>query len=146
LRREAFAALLSSPVLPVARPTYDLVLLLDPAADEDVRAKALADTRAQVVGSGELILEQSWGMRALAYPIEHREQAEYHLLQLHGDGPLIDALERNLRIADGVLRHRIIKLAPGTPPAPDNGSRAASTPAAAATTPEPAASEALATA
>jgi small subunit ribosomal protein S6 len=138
--------LLSSPVLPVARPTYDLMLLLDPAAADDVRAKALSDVRAQVEASGELLLEQSWGMRALAYPIEHRDQAEYHLLQLHGDGPLIEALERNLRIADGVLRHRIIKLAPGTPPAPDNGSRAASAATATATTPEPAASEALATA
>jgi small subunit ribosomal protein S6 len=138
--------LLSSPVLPVARPTYDLMLLLDPAAADDVRAKALSDVRAQVEASGELLLEQSWGMRALAYPIEHRDQAEYHLLQLHGDGPLIEALERNLRIADGVLRHRIIKLAPGTPPAPDNGSRAASAPPAAATAPESGASEALATA
>jgi len=122
------------------------MLLLDPAAADDVRAKALSDVRAQVEASGELLLEQSWGMRALAYPIEHRDQAEYHLLQLHGDGPLIEALERNLRIADGVLRHRIIKLAPGTPPAPDNGSRAASAATATATTPEPAASEALATA
>ena len=138
--------MLSSPVLPVARPTYDLMLLLDPAAADDVRAKALSDVRAQVEASGELLLEQSWGMRALAYPIEHRDQAEYHLLQLHGDGPLIEALERNLRIADGVLRHRIIKLAPGTPAAPDNGSRAASAPPAAATAPESGASEALATA
>jgi small subunit ribosomal protein S6 len=138
--------LLSSPVLPVVRPIYDLVLLLDLAAADDVRAKALADTRAQVEAGGELVLEQSWGTRALAYPIEHRDQAEYHLLQLHGDGPLIEALERNLRIADGVLRHRIIKLAPGTPPPPDNGSRAASAPPAGAALPEPAETEALATA
>lgn len=138
--------MLSSPVLPVVRPIYDLVLLLDLAAADDVRAKALADTRAQVEAGGELVLEQSWGTRALAYPIEHRDQAEYHLLQLHGDGPLIEALERNLRIADGVLRHRIIKLAPGTPPPPDNGSRVASAPAAVAALPEPAETEALATA
>ena len=138
--------MLSSPVLPVVRPIYDLVLLLDLAAADDVRAKALADTRAQVEAGGELVLEQSWGTRALAYPSEHRDQAEYHLLQLHGDGPLIEALERNLRIADGVLRHRIIKLAPGTPPPPDNGSRAASAPPAGAALPEPAETEALATA
>jgi small subunit ribosomal protein S6 len=122
------------------------VLLLDLAAADDVRAKALADTRAQVEAGGELVLEQSWGTRALAYPIEHRDQAEYHLLQLHGDGPLIEALERNLRIADGVLRHRIIKLAPGTPPAPENGARAASATPAAVAAPEPVETEALATA
>jgi len=130
--------LLSSPVLPVARPIYDLVLLLDPTAEEAVRTKALDDARAQVKDGGELILEQSWGMRPLAYQIDHREQADYHLLQLHGEGPLIESLERNLRIADGVLRHRIIKLAPGTPPPPEQGLRAAGAPpATTATTPPP---------
>ena len=138
--------MLSSPVLPAARPTYDLVLLLDLNAADDVREKALTDTRAQIEAGGELLLEQNWGTRPLAYQIDHREQADYHLLQLHGEGPLIEALERNLRIADGVLRHRIIKLAPGTPPAPEHGPRGASATPAAATTPAaPAATTAPAT-
>lgn len=133
--------MLSSPVLPATRPTYDLVLMLDPAATDDVRAKALNDARAQIEASGELLLEQAWGTRPLAYQIDHHEQAEYHLLQLHGEGPLIEALERNLRIADGVLRHRIIKLAPGTPPAPEQRAPAPAPAVAPATapaaTPEP---------
>jgi small subunit ribosomal protein S6 len=113
--------------------------MLDLTATDDVRAKALNDARAQIQASGELVLEQAWGTRPLAYQIEHQEQAEYHLLQLHGDGPLIEALERNLRIADGVLRHRIIKLAPGTPPPPEHGPRgAAAAPVSApAAAPEP---------
>jgi small subunit ribosomal protein S6 len=120
------------------------VLLLDLNASDDVRAKALADARAQVEAGGELVLEQSWGTRPLAYQIDHREQADYHLLQLHGDAALIEGLERNLRIADGVLRHRIIKLAPGTPAPPDQHGRSAppATPvAAAAETVTPAAEE-----
>jgi small subunit ribosomal protein S6 len=109
--------------LPDARTTYDLVLLLDLSATDDERAKVLADTRAQIEAGGELVHDQSWGERALAYPIDHKEQAQYHLLQFHAPGAVVEALERNLRIADGVIRHRVIKLAPRTPAPPEHGPR-----------------------
>jgi small subunit ribosomal protein S6 len=109
--------------LPDAQTTYDLVLLLDLSATDDERAKVLADVRAQIQAGGELVHDQSWGERALAYPIDHKEQAQYHLLQFHAPGAVVEALERNLRIADGVIRHRVIKLAPGTPAPPEHGPR-----------------------
>jgi small subunit ribosomal protein S6 len=122
----ALSTLLRCPVLPAAAPTYDLVLLLDLSATDEERAKALADARTQIQGGGgEISHDQAWGERPLAYPIAHKEQAQYHLLQFHAPGPLVEALDRNLRIADGVLRHRIIKLAPGTPAAPEHGPRGA---------------------
>ena len=45
--------------------------------------------------------------------------AEFHLLQFHGNRELLERLDRTLRITDGVVRYRIIKLRPGTPAAPD---------------------------
>jgi small subunit ribosomal protein S6 len=116
--------------LTASKPTYDLVLMLDLAAPDEERAKIVSDTRTAIQKDGELVLEQNWGARALAYEIEHREQAEYHLLQLQGPPTLIASLERTLRITDGVVRHRIIKLAPGTPAAVEQSPRAAA-PAAA---------------
>jgi hypothetical protein len=60
-----------------------------------------------------------WGVRELAYPIKHHTSAEYHLLQFRPAGrELLQELERSLRIAEGVLRFRIVKLAPGTPEPP----------------------------
>jgi small subunit ribosomal protein S6 len=107
-------------------PTYDLVLLLDPQAEEQARAKILDDTRAAISAGGELVNEADWGDRALAYPIERHANAEYHLLQFHAGAPaLLSELDRTLRITDGVLRFRIIKLAPGTPAAPDMRASAA---------------------
>jgi small subunit ribosomal protein S6 len=90
-------------------PTYDLVLILDLAAEDDARAKILADTRATITAAGTLIAEQPWGVRTLAYPIDHRTQAEYHLFQFSGPPSLIASLEHTLRITDGVIRHRVIK-------------------------------------
>jgi small subunit ribosomal protein S6 len=101
-------------------PTYDLVLLLDPQAEEALRTKILADTRDAIAAAGEVVREDDWGARALAYPIERKTDAEYHLLQFHASSPeLLHELDRTLRITDGILRFRIIKLEPGTPDAPD---------------------------
>ena len=101
-------------------PTYDLVLLIDPKVEDDVRAKIVADSRSAIEAGGELLRHDEWGERPLAYPIDKKSSAEYHLLQFHaGSSELLDGLDRTLRITDGVVRFRIIKLRPGVPDAPD---------------------------
>ncbi len=101
-------------------PTYDLMLLLDPQAEESARTKIVADAVAAINAQGELVRQDDWGERALAYPIDRKANADYHLLQFHvGQTELLESLDRTLRITDGVLRHRIIKLAPGTPNPPE---------------------------
>src|SRR5437899_9380953 len=101
-------------------PTYDLVLLLDPEAEEATRAKHVSEARKAIEARGELVRHDQWGNRALSYPINRRAAAEYHLLQFHASTPeLLSALDRSLRIADEVLRFRIVKLEPGVPPAPE---------------------------
>lgn len=112
-------------------PTYDLVVLLDPQAEDDVRAKLVADARAAIEAQGELLRHDDWGTRTLAYPIDRKTVAEYHLLQFHAGKPeLLGSLDRSLRLADDILRFRIVKLAPGVPDAPDMKSGASSSPAA----------------
>lgn len=100
-------------------PTYDLMLMLDPEAEEDVRAKIVTDARSAIEARGELLRHDEWGDRALAYPIDRKAVAEYHLLQFHAGAPeLLSSLERTLKITDGIVRFRIIKLRPGVPEAP----------------------------
>lgn len=101
-------------------PTYDLVLLLDPQAEETARAKIVTDARAAIEAQGEFLRHDEWGDRTLTYPIDRKADAEYHLLQFHAGAPeLLSRLDRMLRITDGIMRFRIIKLKPGVPDAPD---------------------------
>ena len=118
-------------------PTYDLVLLLDPTGAEEQRAKIVADAEAMITRAGELVSKHDWGTRPMAYEIRHKGEAEYHLLQFHGDADLLADLHRTLRITDGITRFRIIKLAPGTPDPPDQ--RAAAPVETGTPTPPPAA-------
>jgi len=100
-------------------PLYDLMVLLDPAAPDEQRAKILSDVEAMISGSGSIVGTHDWGTRTMAYEIRHRTDAEYHLLQFHGPAELLANLQRTLRITDGIVRFRIIKLAPGTPAPPE---------------------------
>jgi len=102
---------------------YDLMVLLDPEADEDVRAGVLERVKSQIEsGDASLRGDSDWGMRRLAYEIDHRTEAQYHLFQFEAAPDVLNELRRSLSIDDTVLRFRTIRL-PGeapevTPPAP----------------------------
>ncbi len=114
-------------------PTYDLMLLLDPATEDDRRAKILADTRDLLVRDGKIVSSHDWGVRPTAYEIDKKSSSEYHLIQFNGDRELLAQVERVLRITDGVQRFRIIKGAVNAPKPPDL--TVSATPAAAPASP-----------
>jgi small subunit ribosomal protein S6 len=100
-------------------PTYDLMLLLSMSVEDERRAKILADVEGAISkGGGSIVHNGDWGTRPMSYRIQHQTDAEYHLLQFTGPTALLDTLRHSLGITDGVLRSRIIKVLPGTPPAP----------------------------
>lgn len=102
-------------------PLYDLVLLLAPEIEESARTKILDDVQSTITGAGGSVeRDDNWGRRPMAYEIRHQPEAEYHLLQFHAPGSLIEDLSHTLRITDGVVRHRVIKVRPGTPEAPSS--------------------------
>lgn len=113
---------------------YDLVLLLDSDAPSERRQEIMASVESAVGNGGAIESRHEWGVRKLSYEIAHRKEGEYHLMQFTGPPELIESLQRTLRLTDGVLRFRVIKVKPGTPPPP-----AVRSPAARAANAEPAA-------
>jgi small subunit ribosomal protein S6 len=102
-------------------PIYDLTLLLSTSAEDDERTRILSEVESAISsGGGTIERNDDWGVRPMTYRIDHQGDAEYHLLQFTGPPALLESLSHSLRIADGVLRFRIIKVIPGTPPAPDS--------------------------
>jgi small subunit ribosomal protein S6 len=97
---------------------YDLTLLLDPNAPDDRHREILGNVNSAIEGKGKLVGQHDWGMRRLAFEIDHRADAAYHLFQFEAGSDLHEQHESTLKITDGVLRHRIIKVKPGTPPPP----------------------------
>jgi small subunit ribosomal protein S6 len=101
-------------------PIYDLTLLLDPAAEDERREKILADVEGLIDRHGGTLLgRHDWGVRQAAFEVRKRPEADYHLVQFYATNEALEALDHTLKITDGVLRFRVIKLRPGTPEPPD---------------------------
>ena len=100
-------------------PIYDLTLLLDPAVEQERREQIVADVVDLIDRTAEFIGRHDWGDRQTAYEVRKHTDADYHLIQFRGERTLLEQLDHNLKITDGVLRFRIIKLRPGTPAPPD---------------------------
>jgi small subunit ribosomal protein S6 len=107
--------------MPTQAPLYDLVLVLSTGAADEDRAKIVTDVETAISGAGGSVeRKQEWGTRPMTYRINHQAEGEYHLLQFTGPPSLLESLSHSLRIADTVLRFRIIKVIPGTPPPSDS--------------------------
>ena len=89
--------------------------MLDPQLDAPARDGLAKDARDQIEGSGTLKHENSWGLRKMAYEINRHTEADYRWLRFEATSDLLDSLDHNLKIADGVLRFRIFKVDPSAP-------------------------------
>jgi small subunit ribosomal protein S6 len=94
---------------------YELVLMLDPQLDAPARDTLAQQARAQIEGAGNLQQENNWGLRKMAYEINRRTEADYRWYRFEAPTELLDSLDHELKIADGVLRFRIFKVDPNTP-------------------------------
>ncbi len=100
-------------------PTYDLTLLLDPEIEEARREKIVSDVEVLIQQHADLIGRHDWGTRKTAFDVRKHPDADYRLIQFHATSPLLESLNHALKITDGVLRFRIMKLRPGTPGPPE---------------------------
>jgi small subunit ribosomal protein S6 len=94
---------------------YELVLMLDPQLDAPARDALAQTAREQIEAAGALKQENTWGLRKMAFEINKRTEADYRWYRFEAPTELLDTLDHNLKIADGVLRFRIFKVEENTP-------------------------------
>jgi small subunit ribosomal protein S6 len=94
---------------------YELVLMLDPQLDAPARDALAQEAKSQIEAGGALKHENAWGLRKMAYEINRRTEADYRWFRFEAPSELLDSLDHNLKIADGVMRFRIFKVDPEAP-------------------------------
>lgn len=94
---------------------YELVLMLDPEADDEARESLAAEVKAAIEQAGTLEHADSWGIRKMAYEIKLRNEADYRYFRFQGANELLQRLDHNLKIADGALRFRVFRVDPDAP-------------------------------
>jgi small subunit ribosomal protein S6 len=120
------------------------MLMLDPELADERQTEIVTRARALVEGGGGAWQgQESWGRRRLAYEIDKKNEAHYHLLHFDCEPATLDELTRVLRITDGAMRHMAVRRPAGSvlgrPPAPPEPASAPAEPAPAEPAPEPAA-------
>ncbi len=88
---------------------YELLYIVDPNANDEIRANVTARIDGAIVGQGGAIDDvDDWGKRKLAYEIDHLSEGNYILVNFHADPTHVQELDRVLRITDAVKRHMIV--------------------------------------
>ena len=90
---------------------YETVFILNPVLSED----QMKDTVQKFVKvltdhSADIINEEQWGLRKLAYPIQHKTTGFYNLVEYRATPETIGALETEFRRDEAVMRFLTIAL------------------------------------
>jgi small subunit ribosomal protein S6 len=94
---------------------YEIMLLLDPDLEEARANEIIQRVRDAVDASpGSWDGHEPWGRRRLAYEIEHKGEAVYHLLLFTTTPETLAEITRVLKITDGVLRHGAFRRVKGS--------------------------------
>ncbi len=90
--------------------TYELMVILRGSLDEQTvqsRIEQLTKTVEQLGGVVDKV--DHWGKRAFAYEIDHMTEGWYVVLDLQLDNSAQAEIDRQLRIADEIIRFKMIR-------------------------------------
>ena len=90
---------------------YELMIMFDNDSDDTAIQGMLGRVNELVqAGAGRVVNIDRWGRRRLAYEINKKHEAYYVVLEITTEATNLDPVERVLRIADGVVRHKVMRL------------------------------------
>ncbi|MDO8434874.1 MAG: 30S ribosomal protein S6 [Candidatus Binatus sp.] len=85
---------------------YETIFILRPdAGDPQIKETIKRYEGIIVAGGGEMIETEEWGSRELAYRIKGERRGYYVRLDYVSPGPVMNEVERNLKLSDTVLRY-----------------------------------------
>jgi small subunit ribosomal protein S6 len=90
---------------------YELMVICEGELDESTVAGVINRITAEVdeVG-GRIATTDKWGKRRFAYEINHKHEGFYVVFEITAEPGALDHLENTLRLADEVVRHKLIRL------------------------------------
>ena len=90
---------------------YELMIIFDRDVEDGAVNQALALLGQQVEARGGQVAKTDlWGRRSFAYEINHKTEGIYVVLEITTDATDLDDVERSLRLADEVVRHKLMRL------------------------------------
>ncbi|WP_019538743.1 30S ribosomal protein S6 [Proteiniphilum acetatigenes] len=89
---------------------YETVFILTPVLSDAQMKEAVEKFKTLLTDQGaEIVNEEDWGLRKLAYPIDKKTTGFYAFLEFKADPSVIDKLEVNFRRDERVIRFLTVK-------------------------------------
>lgn len=90
---------------------YELMIIIDADVD-DMTGKAVIQRAKEMIEAdgGTVPTVDHWGRRRFAYTINHKSEGVYSVLEIVTDAANLDEVDRYLRLADEVVRHKLFRL------------------------------------
>ena len=84
---------------------YETVFIATPVLSENQMKEAVQKFKKIITDSeGEIIHEENWGLKKLAYPIQKKSTGFYYLIEFRAQGELVDKLEVQYRRDERIIR------------------------------------------
>ena len=106
----AFEILLIN-LINVSMNQYETVFILTPVLSDVQMKEAVEKFKGILTAEGaEIINEENWGLKKLAYPIEKKSTGFYQLIEFKAEPKTIQKLELNYRRDERVIRYITVKM------------------------------------
>ncbi len=90
---------------------YETVFILNPVLSETQVKETVAKFEEFLVSKGaKMISKEDWGLKKLAYEIQHKKSGFYHLFEFQVAGDVISSLETEFRRDERVMRFLTVAL------------------------------------
>lgn len=90
---------------------YETVFILTPVLSQDQLGETVDKFKKILTDSGsEIVFENNWGLKRLAYPIQKKNTGFYYLIEFKGQGDVISKLELEYKRDERVMRFLTVAL------------------------------------
>ncbi|MDD9304278.1 MAG: 30S ribosomal protein S6 [Desulfobacter sp.] len=90
---------------------YETVFISDPDLQDQTRQELFDKVRNIIAKENGILLDfDEWGSKKLAYEIKKKLRGYYVCMTYGGTGDLVNELERNFRLSDGIMKFMTILL------------------------------------
>jgi small subunit ribosomal protein S6 len=90
---------------------YETVFILTPVLSDQQMKETVEKFKGILAAQGaEIINEESWGLKKMAYPIQKKSTGFYQLVEFKAEPTVVDKLETSFRRDERVLRFLTVKL------------------------------------
>ncbi|MFP5577742.1 MAG: 30S ribosomal protein S6 [Acidimicrobiia bacterium] len=89
---------------------YELMVIIDGDLDADQAQAQVSSIEGRCNEAGMVASTDFWGRRTFAYEINHKTEGSYVVYEILAEPGALDGVERSLRLADEIVRHKLLRL------------------------------------